>query len=138
MAFEQTQEGITFPGVAATGIKLWDAVVLASSATQDRAVAPVASHNQFPLGIAQASAGTGATLPQSVTVQGAGAILKVTAGATVAVGQDVHQTVGSSAFAGVAGASGQLRFAIGQAVSPASPGELFSLYINPRIISGIA
>lgn len=138
MAFEQTQQGVTFPGVAATGIKLWDAVTLASSVTQDRAVAPVASHNQLPLGIAQASAGTGASLPQSVTVQGVGSLLKVTAGATVAVGQDVHQTVGSSAYAGVTGASGSTKFAIGQAVTPANPGELFTVYINPRIISGIS
>ena len=138
MAFEQTQEGVTFPAVAATGIKLWDAVTLASSATQDRAVAPIATHNQFPLGIAQASAGTGATLPQSVTVQGFGSMLKVTAGATVAVGQDVHQTVGSSAYAAVSGASGSTKYAIGQAVTPASPGELFTVYINPRVISGLS
>ena len=138
MAFEQTQEGVTFPGVAATGIKLWDAVTLASSATQDRAIAPVASVNQWPIGIAQASAGTGATLPQSVTVQGFGSMLKVTAGATVAVGQDVHQTIGSSAYAPIAAASGSTKFAIGQAVTPANAGELFTVYINPRIISGIA
>lgn len=135
MAFE-LHAGIVIPGVAASNITSGVPVAFASSAAQDRAVVPVGSLNALPVGVALATAGPTSSLPNAVTVHGIGNIVKALAAASIGVGADVAVGSTNGVLVGAAGASGVVKYALGQSVTPANPGEYFSVYVNPRILSG--
>ncbi len=137
MAFE-LHNGVVIPGVAASNTAPALAVAFASSAAQDRAVVPVGTVNVMPLGVANATAGPTSSLPNAVTVHGIGNIVKAVAAASIGVGADVGVGSTNGVLVGISGASGVTKWALGQSVTPANPGETFSVYVNPRVVSGIS
>jgi hypothetical protein len=144
MAHER-HNGVKFPGIAiATLVGPLSGggampVKSAPTGTQPRAVLPIATYNELPLGIALAKAqpaASGAEYPAAVTVHGQGNTVKVVAGASIGVGAEVNIASSNGAMGPVAAASGSLRYTIGQSETPAAAGEVFSLYVNPRPLSG--
>jgi hypothetical protein len=142
MAHER-HNGVKFPAIAiATLIGPLSgggahAVKSAPTGTQPRAVLPIATYNELPLGVALAKANpNGGSYPAAVTVHGVGNTVKVVAAASIGVGAEVNIASSNGAMGPVAAASGSLRYTIGQSETPAAAGEVFSLYVNPRALSG--
>lgn len=77
---------------------------------------------------------------ESVAVHVDGEVVKVIAAASMGPGADVHIASGASGrFQPVAGASGTANTSVGQNVSgAAAAGEVFSLYVSPRQLGGLA
>lgn len=132
MAFELHRTA--FPGIAASNLVPRTVVKLADG-SQDRAVCGATNNTEMPLGISLASGLRG----EAVTVHDRGNVVKVVAAASLGVGADVNlAAAGTHSLAPVAGASGAARWSVGQAVSSAAAGEVFSLYVNPRQLSNLA
>lgn len=133
-----------FPAIAGTLIAAGNAVALvvatSTSGPAERTVVPISTVNVEPFGIALATAApAGATPPFSAgcPVLDLANTIKVTAAASLGVGCDVGiASGGTTGFGPVSAASGVDVWRVGKAVSPAAGGEVFSLYVNPRMISG--
>lgn len=121
------------PGIAATVIADRVAVRVIAGATQ-RAVGPVASTNQEPFGVVDA----GATSLAPVTVHGDQSYVKAVAVASLGVGADVGHASANGALGPVAGASGSNVWRVGIAQEAAAAGEVFTVFVNPRQLSGLA
>lgn len=97
-------------------------------------VARVGSQGQRPLGsIDVASLAQG----QHVAVYEDGNVVKAKAAASLGVGAEVYSN-GSISLLPAAAASGSAIWAVGVAESPAAAGEIFSLRVHIRQISGLA
>ena len=133
MAFEIHDAGLAFPGIAASNVQPGQVVSLASGT--ERGIAPCASANLRPFGVAFAVATAG----DAVTVHAIGNVVKAIANASVGVGAEI--TVASGAATGVApvtGASGVERWSVGQSVTAAAAGETLSVYVHPRQLGLLA
>lgn len=127
-----------FPGIAASNIGAGNAVGLTASAAE-RQFVPLATCNVEPFGIALATAAAAAATPPfsaAVPVVDQGNVIKVTAIGSTGVGADIGVGSSNNGLAPVAGASGVVVWRVGKAVSPAAAGEIFSLYVSPRQLSG--
>lgn len=121
-----------YPAVAASAVNAGAAVTVASGS--DSRVAPVATANVRPLGIALA---TGATVGLAVTVLDEGNTAVVTVGASVGRGAEIGVASTNGALGPVAGASGSVVYSVGQSVSAGDADQDISLYVNPRQLSGL-
>lgn len=128
MSFELHRNA--FPGIAASNCAPKVAVALVSG---ERAIAPVASNNERPFGVTIATA----LRTESVTVEEAHSIVKMTALASVGGGAEVGHASSNGAVNAVAGASGVTRWSIGQTVHAAGAGETVAVYVNPRQLSNL-
>jgi hypothetical protein len=141
MAFELYRW--TFPGIAGTLIAAGNALQLvvatALSGPVERTFVPISTVNVEPFGVALATAaGAAATPPFSaaVPVVDLANTIKVTAAASVGAGADVGiASGGTTGFGPVSGSSGIDVWRVGKAVSPAAAGEVFGLYVSPRMLS---
>lgn len=122
-----------YPGIAATAINAGAAV--AQDTATDRAFVPIASRNIRPFGIAQASAPNAG---DGVAIFDEGNTEVLIAGASLGRGAEIGVASTNGALAPVAAASGSVVYSVGQSVSAAAAGEEFSLYVNPRQLSGLA
>lgn len=120
MAFELHRHA--FPGIAATHVAARQVVKLAPGAIE-RGVMPAAAADE-PIGVAL----TTATAGNAVTVHEQQSVAKVVAAASLGAAANVG-VVGATTSLGPV-ASGSMR--TGQSVAAAQPGEVFSLYVNPR------
>lgn len=97
-------------------------------------VARVGSQGQRPLGsIDVASLAQG----QHVAVYEDGNVVKAKAAASLGVGADIY-SAGSTSLLPAAAASGAAVWSVGVAESPAAAGEIFSLRVHVRQLSGLA
>jgi hypothetical protein len=141
MAGERIKWDGAIPMIAASAINDRQAVQLTASALE-RQVLPIATVNVEPYGIAMASAGaagasTNPQLTPACPVIDDGNIVKVTAAASLGVGADIVVGSTNGGFAPAsAGASGILMWRVGKSLSAANAGEVFSLHVKPRQISG--
>lgn len=125
--------GAVLPCFAATHLGERVPVKLVEGATA-RIVAPVASLNEETIGFTQTSASSGF----AVEVQAVGNIVKAVAAASVGAGADVALGSPNGALGPVAAASGVVKYKSGVSLSDAAAGEVFSVFVNPRQLSGIA
>lgn len=121
-----------FPGIAAAALLPYQPVALAT--TVERGVLPCASTNQQPIGVTHATAASG----RPVAVHEYPEIVEAIAGASLGGGVAVMVGSANGALVPAAAASGSPRFSVGQSLGPAAAGETFSLYVNPRQISGLS
>lgn len=119
-----------FPGIAAGTIA--DRSVVGLHTAGERAVVALATDNVEPFGVVETGAASGA----AVTVYEPGSVVEVIAGASVAHGNRV--AVGSGGLVPIAGASGTANYQVGRAVSAANPGGIFSVYVSPKQLGGLA
>lgn len=120
-----------FPGIAATVIQANVPVKLDPS--RQRGVAPVGSAGEAALGFTHAIASTG----QGVSVHEHTAVVEAVAGASIGIGAALAVGSTNGALVVAAAASGSAKFAVGDSMDNAQPGETFSLYVRPRQISGL-
>ncbi len=125
-----------FPGIAASHVQDRQVVVLTTGATE-RGVMPCSgATNQLPHGIE--CRGASALQGEGVTIAAAGEYAKAIAAASLGAGAEIA-VVGATRSLGLgAGASGGARYSVGQSVTPAAAGEVFTLYVNPRQLSGLS
>jgi hypothetical protein len=112
-----------------------------------RNVVPVATVNQEPIAV------TGESFAQqgrAVAAYDRGSIVEGVCGASILMSAPDIGVIGATTVAGpsgtysqpllgpVAGASGAVKWRVGQAMQPAVPGQVFSFYVNPRQLSGLA
>lgn len=128
MAFELHRE--VFPGIAASVVQPRQLVKLVDG---ERRVAPIASTNELPLGLALGSAGIG----ENVAVPEPGSIVKAIAGASLGGGAEVQIGSSNGALVLAAGASGVTKFSVGQTVAATAAGEVVSVRVNPRQLSNL-
>lgn len=131
-AFELHRGG--FPGKAASAISA-GAVVGLDAGDVQRQVVPLATLNAEPFGVALASA---VNPGDAVTVLEPFDVVKVTAAASLGHGADIGIASTNGAVGPIAAASGVVKWRIGRSLSAAAAGEVFSLYINPRQLGGLA
>lgn len=130
----------TFPGIAASAINSGAAVGWTGSAIE-RQVVPLASVGGSyaePFGIALATAAPAAATPPfsaACPVVDQGNTIKVTAIGSTGVGGDIGVASTNGGLAPVAAASGIDVWRVGKAVSAANAGEVFSLYVSPKLLS---
>lgn len=134
------------PRNAASDIGPYAPVKVFGASAGFRTVVGIATANEEPVGVT-GEVGAGGGKP--VTVYDPGNDMKGYAGATILSGADVG-VVGATTVAGpsgnysqpllgpVRGASGGIVYRVGQANGPAIPGQIFSFYVNPRQLSGLA
>lgn len=122
--------------------------VVALDSVQNQVIQSASTNSALPIGITGGSAGVG----EAAVVYERTNIVRAIAGASLGYGAEVGlATVGvaSSAQGGttlatvtqlgpVAGASGSVVNSVGLAMEPAAAGEIFSVLINPRQLSGEA
>lgn len=126
-----------YPAIAASAINpaaggAFPLVAPAAGAVE-RGVVPVASNNVLALGAAEPAS---KAIADPVTVHEQGAVVEAVAAASLGAGAEVGFATSNGALAPVAAAaSGVLRTSAGVAQSPAAPGEYFSLYVRPRVVS---
>ncbi len=126
-----------FPGIAATQVIANAPVRLSTVATApERGVQPVPTNNVKPDGYTHA----GASYLRPVAMHERGEVVEAIAAASLGVGPVMIGTANASTVRLIpaAAASGVERWSVGDAVTPAGDGEYFSLYVNPRQISGLA
>jgi hypothetical protein len=63
--------------------------------------------------------------------------VRVPAGGSLGHGADVGVASTNGALGPVSAASGVARYRVGQALTAAAAGETFSLYVNPKQLSGL-
>lgn len=147
-----TVETHRLPMSAATDLSTFDLVTYANAttATEGRLpVRPIASVNDEPVGVTDHPRFGGLAQPVRVLVHPN--IARAVAAATISYGEaigyatrsSVAQVGGTGATLGVrvkpvSGASGSVVWQAGTAVEAANPGEVFSFYVNPRQLSGLA
>lgn len=122
-----------FPAVVASDCNPGSAVKF-DAGDFDRQVVAIASQNLEPVGITLATALQGG----AVTVLDDESLVKVTAGASLGAGADVGVASTNGSLGPVSGASGSVVYRVGKSTSAAAAGEVFSLYIRPRQLSGLA
>jgi hypothetical protein len=133
----------TFPAIAASAINA-GAVVGWTASAIERQVIPLGSTNVEPIGIALATANYLAATPPftaAVPLVDRGNTTKVVAAGSLGVGADIGIASGVSGtynLQPVSAASGIAVWRVGKSVSPAAAGETFSLYVDPRQLSGLA
>lgn len=132
MAFS-LDNGIILPCFAATQLGERVPVKLVEGATA-RIVAPVASLNEETIGFTQTVASPGCP----VEVQSYGNVVKAVAAASVGAGAEVALGSPNGALGPVAGASGVTKYSSGRSLSAAAGAEVFSVFVHPRRLSGIA
>lgn len=131
---------------AATDVSGWAPVKFFGASNGVRAVVALATTADEPIGV---TGEIGAPAGEPVAVYDRGSIMKGVAGATITDGGDIGY-VGATTVAGasgnfsqpllgpVAAASGAKVYRVGQAVMPAVPGQVFSFYVSPKQLSGLA
>ncbi len=132
MAFEiiNTNE---YPGIAASAIQDRQVVTITTS---ERGVIPCSgATNQLPHGIE--GRGASAALGEGVAIYGQGNYAKAIAAASLGAGADIAVVGATRSLGLAAGASGALRYSVGQSVTAAAAGEVFTLYVNPRAMSAV-
>lgn len=125
----------TFPAIAASAVNSGAALSLCASALE-RQVVPIATLNVEPFAIALASAG-GTSLTQACPAVDQGNTIKVTAIASLGAGADIGVASTNGGLGPVAAASGVTTWAVGKSVSAAGAGEVFALYVKPRLLSAV-
>lgn len=130
----------TFPAIAASAIGAGAAVGWTGSALE-RQVVPLASVGGSyaePVGIALATSSFAAATPPfsaACPVVDAGNTIKVTAIGSLGMGADIGVASTNGGLAPVSAASGIDVWRVGRSVSAAAAGEVFSLYVSPRLLS---
>jgi len=132
MAFELHHDN-AFPGLAASAIQDRQVVYLIPGSSE-RAVAPCTVASARPHGVALASAIVG----QAVTVHDRGNYVKCVAAASLGNGGEVGVVGATKSLGPLTAASGSVSCSAGQAVTAAAAGEVFTLYVNPRQLGGLA
>lgn len=131
MAFEDHQ-GFIPPGVKAASL-INPQFVVSLDTVADQVV-PIATNNVRPLAVnGDASVAQG----EAITVYGQNNIVKVKAVASLGAGAEVGVASTNGQLNAIAGASGITRWSVGQSLSAAGAGEVFSLYVNPRQLSNL-
>ncbi len=130
MAFELIKD--PFPGLAASAIQDRQVVMLTTS---ERGDIP-AGASVVPHGIE--SRGASAAQGEGVTIADRGNYAKAIAAASLGAGADIAVVGATRSLGLAAGASGVIKWAVGQSVTAAAAGEVFTLYVNPRQLSGLA
>jgi hypothetical protein len=136
MAFELHRQPL-FPAVAASALSAGAAVGLVNGGDVQRQVIPLATCNIEPIGVARASA---VNPGDAVSVYDHSNIVRAVAAASLGHGQLVgvaSTNGGLGIVAGGSGSVGPVVWAVGRSLSAAAAGETFSLFINPRQISGV-
>lgn len=129
MAFELHRTA--FPAlVASQPIAARQAVKLTDG---ERGIAPCTTVADVPHGIALEGA---SQIGAAVTVHDRGNYVKVVAAASLGGGVEIGCAGATTSLGLAAGASGSVRVSVGQSVGPAAAGETFTLYVNPRVLSG--
>lgn len=129
MAYE-AHDGIKSSRQAASDLPQYAVVTRAAEGQ----VARVGSQGQRPLGvIGAASLAQG----QHVAVYEDGNVVKAKAAASLGVGADVFSN-GSVSLLPAAAASGSAVWSVGVSESPAAAGEIFSLRVHVRQLSGLS
>ena len=131
MAFEiiDTNE---FPGIAASNCG--DKMVVTLTTGGERAVCPVIAATTEPHGITIATA----LRTEGVTVIGQGNYAKAIAAASLGVGANVGILGATRSLGLVSTASGTANWRVGKSVTAAAAGEVFTLYVNPSQLGGLA
>jgi hypothetical protein len=122
----------SFPGIAASAVSAGQAVTLASGG--DRNVAPIVNSSVEPFGIALASA---ASVGDGVAVLDDNNVEIVIAAASLGRGADVGVVGATTSLGPVSAASGSAVYRVGKSLSAAAAGEEFSIYVNPKQLSGL-
>lgn len=147
-----TVESHRLPLSAATDLSTFDVVTYANATTASeghRPVRPIATVSDEPIGVTDHARFGG--LKQPVRVLVTPNIARAVANATISYGEavgyatraSVAQLNGTGASLAVklkpvAGASGSVIWQAGTAMEAATPGEVFSFYVNPRQLSGLS
>lgn len=131
MAHTLTRGG--FPGIA--GATILPRTLVKLDTTGQRQVVPCTSASDEPFGI---TGDAGANPGQPVTVYEAQNVAKAIAGASIGHGAAFAFGSTNGALVVAVAASGSVRFTGGKTLEAAQPGEVFSVYVNPRQISGAA
>jgi hypothetical protein len=144
MAFSQDRFSQGFKAASPINPK----TIVTLVAGKDSQVAPLTNASQRPYGSVQA---TGATPGAGVAVYEAPSIVKAIAAASLGAGAEVSlasigvasgaqfNQIATTTLLGPAsvGASGAAEWAVGIAVSSAQAGEIFSVKLEPRQVSGL-
>lgn len=128
MAYELHRNA--YPGLAASAI---NSRVPVGRAAGERAVVPVATSGAEPFGISLASAAQG----EAVTVLDHHSVAKAVAAASLGGGAPLGVASTNGALGPIAGASGVARFQVGISEHAAAAGEVVSVFVNPRQLSGL-
>ncbi len=131
MAFEILKH--PFPGIAASAIQDRQVVALTTS---ERGVIPMSGGTSIAFGIE--CRGASAAQGEGVTIADRGEYAKAVAAASLGAGQDIAVVGATRSLGLAAGASGLARWSVGQSVTAAAAGEVFTLYVNPRQLSGLS
>jgi hypothetical protein len=133
MAFE-LHSGPVFPGVAASPLGARQGVRLSASGPA-RGVIPVTATGAEFFGITgDATAAAG----DAVRVYLEGNVVKAKAAASLGQNADVGVNSATDGFVPITGASGIAHQVVGKALEAAAAGQIFSLYVNPRQLGGLA
>lgn len=123
-----------YPGLAASAIQDRQVVMITTS---ERGVIPCSGATaQLPHGIE--ARGASALQGEGVTIAGHGEYAKAVAAASLGAGADIAVVGATRSLGLAAGASGSARYSVGQSVTAAAAGEVFTLYVNPRQLSGLS
>ncbi|MCA1655151.1 MAG: hypothetical protein LC635_01490 [Pseudonocardiaceae bacterium] len=132
MAFEIINQD-QYPGIAASAIQ--DRQVVAIT-TGERWVVPIATSGTEPHGIE--GRGASAAQGEGVTIMGAGNYCKAIAAASLGAGANVGVVGATRSLGLAAAASGVAGWRVGRSVTPAAAGEVFTFYVSPRQLGGLA
>lgn len=133
MAFEILDD--PFPGLAASAIQDRQVVSLNTGAVE-RSVVPMSGGTSMPFGIE--ARGASALQGEGVTIADRGNYAKAVAAASLGAGADIAVVGATRSLGLAAAASGLAKWTIGQSVTAAAAGEVFTLYVNPRQLSGLS
>ncbi len=122
-----------FPGLAASAIQDRQVVALT---TAERGVIPLAGATSPAFGIE--CRGASAAQGEGVTIALRGECAKAIAAASLGAGADIAVVGATRSLGLAAGASGLARWTVGQSLTAAAAGETFTLYVNPRQLSGLS
>jgi hypothetical protein len=131
MAFEILDD--PFPGIAASAIQDRQVVALTTS---ERGVIPMSGGTSIAFGIE--CRGASALQGEGVTIALRGECAKAVAAASLGAGADIAVVGATRSLGLAAGASGLARWTVGQSLTAAAAGEVFTLYVNPRQLSGLS
>lgn len=133
MAFEILTN--PFPGIAASAIQDRQVVSLNTGAVE-RSVIPMSGGTSAAFGIE--CRGASALQGEGVTIAARGEYAKAVAAASLGAGADIAVVGATRSLGLAAGASGLAKWTVGQSVTAAAAGEVFTLYVNPRQLSGLS
>ncbi len=131
MAFQILTE--PFPALAASAIGDRQVVSLTTS---ERGVIPMSGGTSAVFGIE--ARGASAAQGESVTIALRGEFAKAIAAASIGAGADIAVVGATRSLGLAAAASGLAKWTVGQSVTAAAAGEVFTLYVNPRQLSGLS